>query len=271
VDPFYLLNWSLPSHEAMAIDVANPLNPRNLPMIHVKQNIVEMCFYPVGEAFATNYTCPTPVVGQHWSSMCAPNSYSTFDDPSVNISGGELCMSLKHFSTRVGRDFTQCCESSDGMFLTLWMGTLFGWAGLIDTFTRWNKWDKDGTPNDRGHIKCVGSFIFILTTCIDAAGFTNYHFNCVSPLENFDNCGASETWGVAIAGPGNIKNGLGYRLLWLQFILAHTGDIFKLLIPAIDVREMEQYGSAKTGFFGQVVKAASTSTATTDVEMQDTA
>jgi len=130
----------------------------------------------------------------------------------------------------------------------------------------------DGTPNDRGHIKCVGSFIFVLTTCIDGIGFANYYFNCIGPIKNFDDCGLnSNPHFPKIQVPRNVVNGFGFQLLWLQFILAHTGDIFKLLIPAIDVREMEQYGSAKTGFFGQVVKPASTSTATTDVELQDKA
>ena len=237
VDPFGMLNSSIPEHEALAVDLASLSNPRSLPLVETQQNLVRLCMYPRAD------------------SLCTGGCFASGGANNVDLSGKEICMGIDDAADRFGGFYDSCYESVTGMYLTLWLGLLFGGLGAIDTFTRWNKFNADGSPNDRGHIKCIGSFIFILTLCIDALGFYNFENNCIGPARD-------------LAGVQDVDVGLGYWFLWIQFILAHTGDLVKLLIPAIDVRELEQYGGAKTDKLGRVVKKADLQSSTTSGEVE---
>jgi hypothetical protein len=147
--------------------------------------------------------------------------------------------------------YQDCYEASSNLYGTLLLGVPFGLFGVIDTFTRWEKFKGD-QPNDRGHFKCVGAFIMILTLILDGTSFITYESKCLGPIKVLD-------------GVFDIHLGMGYLMLWTQFGLNHTANLIKLLIPAIDIRELEKYGAAKTGYFGSVVVPASkTSSKSTD-------
>jgi len=217
-------------HESFAIDLASPSNPRNLSLLLVKQTVAELCMYPEGAGWSTGGA----------------------DD--IDFAGQSLCLTLKDAADRVGEHipaYQDCYEASSNLYGTLLLGVPFGLFGVIDTFTRWEKFKGD-QPNDRGHFKCVGAFIMILTLILDGTSFITYESKCLGPIKVLD-------------GVFDIHLGMGYLMLWTQFGLNHTANLIKLLIPAIDIRELEKYGAAKTGYFGSVVVPASkTSSKSTD-------
>eukprot|EP00966_Prymnesium_polylepis_P224510 5192801-Prymnesium_polylepis.1 len=135
--------------------------------------------------------------------------------------------------------YNDCWQSSSGLYGTLVLGVPFGLFGMIDCFTRWSKYYND-KPNDRGHFKCVGGIIFLFTLAIDAVAFFTYNEKCMEPTKGHP-------------GVFNPAMGLGYIMLWAQFGLNHAANAVKLIIPAIDVRELDENGGAKTGLFGTVL------------------
>ena len=56
VDPFGALQWQIPEHEAFAIDLANPSNPKNLARVPTKQTVTELCMYSYGAGWSTGGT-----------------------------------------------------------------------------------------------------------------------------------------------------------------------------------------------------------------------
>jgi len=219
VDPFGILNWQNAAHEALTIDVASPTNPRNLVLVPTKQSITELCMYPYGAG---------------WSTGGANN---------VDLSGRAICRTMEDVANAVGDTFpayADCNEASTGLYGTLVLGVPFGLFGMIDCFTRWSRYYND-KPNDRGHFKCVGGSIFIFTLLVDFLGFTTYQRECLEQVQDQPNI-------------YNPEMGLGYIMLWMQFFLNHAANIVKLTIPAIDVRELDENGGAKTGCYGQIVQ-----------------